>query len=95
VRRPRARWLAGLVALGAAGCTVVDVVPPFANLDEYKNADQAAHTDTRFIPPTDPRYAENGAPRAGEPTGASIAGDPRSLGPGRSYAPIGGARGGQ
>lgn len=62
-----------------------DIVLPFENrLD--------VHTDTRrdltFIPPTDPRYAENGAPRAGQVTGGSIAGDPDQVGVGKSYAPV-------
>jgi hypothetical protein len=84
--------LALLVAVAAAGCTAVNVVPPFANTDQTKSAADAVRTDTSFIPPTDPRYSETGAPRAGEPTGASISGDPRLLGDGRSYAPVGGGR---
>jgi hypothetical protein len=80
--------LVGLAALGAAGCTPVNVVPPTYNSAEYKSAAQAAQSDLSYIPPTDPRYSENGAPRAGEPTGISIAGDPRYVGEGKSYAPI-------
>ncbi|MEJ0070746.1 MAG: hypothetical protein WDO24_20715 [Pseudomonadota bacterium] len=78
----------GLLALGLAACTTPNVVPPFANTDEYKSAAQAAQSDTSFIPPTDPRYSENGAPRAGEPTGVSVAGDPALIGDGKTYAPI-------
>jgi hypothetical protein len=80
--------LAGLLALGASACTAVGVVPPGYNTDKYKSAATAAQSDFSFIPPTDPRYSENGAPRAGEPTGASIAGDPAQVGDGRSYAPL-------
>ena len=93
------RWACGLglmalLAPGVAGCTVnyVNIVPPGFNTDQYKSAAQATQTDTSFIPPTDPRYSENGAPRAGEPTGASLAGDPRVMGEGRSYGPIGSGR---
>ena len=84
---------AGLLALGAAGCTMQTagpgtVVPPGYNTSYYKSAAEAARSDLSYIPPCDPRYAENGAPRAGEPTGASIAGDPRLVGECMSYAPI-------
>jgi hypothetical protein len=79
---------AGLLALGISACSTPNVVPPLANRDEYKSATAAAQTDTSFIPPTDPRYSENGAPRAGEPTGESIAGDPALVGDGKSYAPL-------
>ena len=86
---PRSTLLfAGLLAIGASACTVVNVVPPGANVDQYKNATSAAQSDLSFIPPTDPRYSENGAPRAGEPTGISVAGDPALVGDGRSYAPL-------
>ena len=80
--------LAGLAALGVSGCTAVNVVPPTYNTDQYKSAAEAAQSDLSFIPPTDPRYSENGAPRAGEPTGISMAGDPRLVGDGKSYAPL-------
>jgi hypothetical protein len=80
--------LAGLLAFGAAGCTAVNVVPPTYNTDQYKSAADAARSDLSYIPPTDPRYSENGAPRAGEPTGISLAGDPRFVGDGKTYAPI-------
>jgi len=83
----------GLLALGVAGCSWQTagpgtVVPPGANTVQYKNATEAAHSDLSYIPPCDPRYAENGAPRAGEVTGATIAGDPRLIGECMSYAPI-------
>ena len=86
--RRRVSFLAalGLLALGA--CTTAGVVPPGTNPDTYKSAAAAAQSDTGFIPPTDPRYSENGAPRAGEPTGVNIAGDPRLIGDGKTYAPI-------
>ncbi len=86
------RWLLGTtlgaLALGAAACTTTNVVPPGYNADQYKSAADAARSNLSYVPPTDPRYSENGAPRAGEPTGVSIAGDPRLLGDGRTYAPI-------
>ena len=78
----------GLVALTGAACTTTNVVPPGYNSADYKGADAAAHADFSFIPPTDPRYSENGAPRAGEPTGTNIAGDPRLFANGATYAPI-------
>ena len=84
----RSIWLVGALTLGATACTTTNVVPPLANTDQYKSAADAARADLSFIPPTDPRYSENGAPRAGEPTGISIAGDPRLVGDGMSYAPI-------
>ena len=79
----------GVLAIAAAGCTTTNVVPPTYNTDQYKSAADAARSDLSFIPPTDPRYSENGAPRAGEPTGVSIAGDPRLVGDGMTYAPLG------
>ena len=83
------RWMVvtGFLALSAAACSTPGVVAPGYNTDQYKSAADAARTDTSFIPPTDPRYSENGAPRAGEPTGVSIAGDPRLMN-GATYAPI-------
>ena len=94
VRRLFHPGVAVLVALAApgAGCSSVNVVLPFTNTDETKSAADAVRTDTSFIPPTDPRYSETGAPRAGEPTGASISGDARTVGEGRGYAPVGGGR---
>jgi hypothetical protein len=92
MNRPLAVILGGLIAATAGGCTVVNVVPPFYNTEQYKSAAEAARTDTSFIPPTDPRYSESGAPRAGEPTGATLAGDPRMVGESRSYGPIGSGR---
>ena len=86
--RPSFVILAGLAAVTVAGCTSVNVVPPTYNTDQYKSAAQAAASDLSYIPPTDPRYSENGAPRAGEPTGISMAGDPRLVGDGKSYAPL-------
>jgi hypothetical protein len=80
--------LAGLLAVGTSACTVVNVVPPGDNVTQYKSAASASQSDFSFIPPTDPRYSENGAPRAGEPTGVSIGGDPALVGAGRSYAPL-------
>ena len=84
------RWMlvTGLLALSTAACTTTNVVPPLYNTDKYKSAADAARSDLSYIPPTDPRYSENGAPRAGEPTGISIAGDPRLVGDGMTYAPI-------
>ena len=79
----------GVLALGAAGCTTTNVVPPGYNTDKYKSAADAAKSDLGFIAPTDPRYSENGAPRAGEPTGIDIAGDPKYVGDGMTYAPLG------
>ena len=78
----------GLVALASAGCTTTNVVPPGYNSADYKGADAVARADFSFIPPTDPRYSENGAPRAGEPTGTNIAGDPKLFANGATYAPI-------
>ncbi len=78
----------GLLALSTIACTTTNVVPPGANTDTYKNAAAAAQSDLSYVPPTDPRYSENGAPRAGEPTGISIAGDPALVGDGKTYAPI-------
>jgi hypothetical protein len=86
---PRLMFVTGLLALGAAACTTTNVVPPGYNTDQYKSAADAAQSDLSFIPPTDPRYSENGAPRAGEPTGINIAGDPRYVGDGKTYAPLG------
>ncbi|MBI3513142.1 MAG: hypothetical protein HY060_03620 [Proteobacteria bacterium] len=80
--------LTSLLALSATACTTTNVVLPFTNTDQYKSAADAAKSDLSYIAPTDPRYSENGAPRAGEPTGASIAGDPRLVGEGMSYAPL-------
>jgi hypothetical protein len=77
-----------LLALGAVACTTTNVVPPGYNTARYKSAADAVRTDLSFIPPTDPRYSESGAPRAGEPTGVSIAGDPRLVGEGMSYGKI-------
>ncbi|HUA55759.1 MAG TPA: hypothetical protein VMB81_26480 [Candidatus Sulfotelmatobacter sp.] len=77
-----------LVALGGSACSTGTVVPPGYNSAEYKGPDAAKQADLSFIPPTDPRYSENGAPRAGEPTGTSIAGDPRLFANGATYAPI-------
>jgi hypothetical protein len=96
MKRRRALILTGLLALGAAGCTttgpvqtpVGNVVPPGYNPVEYKSAADVPRTDLSYIPPFDPRYAENGAPRAGEPTGYYVAGDPRFVGDGMSYSPI-------
>jgi hypothetical protein len=80
--------LSGLVALAVAACTSSYVAPPSYYAGEYKSAGDAARADLSYIPPTDPRYSENGAPRAGEPTGTYIAGDPRLVGDGKTYAPI-------
>lgn len=67
-----------------------NVVLPFENRLDVHTSNQR---DLTFIPPTDPRYAENGAPRAGEVTGGSLAGDPDQVGAGKSYAPVpGGGR---
>jgi hypothetical protein len=79
-----------LIGLGIAGCTITpatapNVVLPFENTEYWKTTNKS---DLSFVPPTDPRYSENGAPRVGEPTGESIAGDPALVGVGKSYAPI-------
>ena len=60
---------------------------PFENRLDVHTVTSAPH-DMTFIPPTDPRYSENGAPRAGQITGGSVAGDPDQVGVGRSYAPV-------
>jgi hypothetical protein len=62
-----------------------NVVLPFENRLDVHTSNQR---DLTFIAPTDPRYAENGAPRAGEVTGGSLAGDPDQVGAGKSYAPV-------
>lgn len=80
--------VAGVLALSAGGCTAVNVVPPGYNTGQYKTPADVAATDLSFIPPTDPRYSETGAPHVGEPTGISVAGDPKLVGDGKSYAPI-------
>jgi hypothetical protein len=81
------------VMLGACSQPIVisapNVVLPFENTDEVKTG---TRSDLSFIPPTDPRYSENGAPRAGEVTGESRAGPPWLVGAGRSYAPLPGGR---
>jgi hypothetical protein len=86
MNRTFALTVAALIGLG--GCTTTNVVPPGVNRDEYKTGAAASQSDLSFIPPTDPRYSENGAPRAGEPTGVNIAGDPALIGDGKTYAPI-------
>lgn len=87
IRRPLV--LAALLIV--AGCetppTLVhpNVVLPFENrLDIHTSTKR----DFTYIAPTDPRYSENGAPRAGEVTGESLAGGPDQVGVGRSYGPI-------
>ena len=74
-----------LLALGGAACSTANVVPPGSTSDQYKSAADAAHSNLSFISPNDPRYEENGAPRAGEPAGIYVAGDPSSV---AFYAPI-------
>jgi len=37
------------------------------------------------VSPSDPAYSENGAPRAGQPSGADVAGAPNPTG---NYAPL-------
>lgn len=65
------------------------IVLPFENRLDVHTTTQR---DLTFIPPTDPRYAETGAPRAGETTGESLAGAPDQVGEGRSYKPVFGGR---
>ena len=62
-----------------------NIVLPFENRLDVHTSNQR---DFTFIAPTDPRYADNGAPRAGEVTGGSLAGDPDQVGAGKSYAPV-------
>jgi hypothetical protein len=62
-----------------------NIVLPFENRLDVHTTTQR---DLTFIPPTDPRYSETGAPRAGEVTGGSTAGYPDQVGVGRSYAPV-------
>ncbi|MBV8169015.1 MAG: hypothetical protein JO021_19630 [Alphaproteobacteria bacterium] len=64
------------------------IVLPFENRLDVHTATSAQRGDMTYIPPTDPRYSENGAPRAGQITGGSLAGDPDQVGAGRSYAPV-------
>ncbi len=64
-----------------------NIVLPFENrLDVHTNT--STTRDFTYIPPTDPRYSENGAPRAGEIKGGSLSGDPDQVGAGKSYAPV-------
>jgi hypothetical protein len=85
------RLLVAAALLILAGCehppklVHPNIVLPFENRLDVHTSTQR---DLTFIPPTDPRYAENGAPRAGAITGGSIAGDPDQVGVGKSYAPI-------
>jgi hypothetical protein len=82
--------VAALLAL-LAGCeqppkiVAPNIVLPLENRYDVHTTTQR---DMTFIPPTDPRYSENGAPRAGEVTGGSIAGDADQVGVGKSYGPI-------
>ena len=84
---------AGVLVALLAGCeqppkiAAPNIVLPFENRLDVHTA-TSAQRDMTFIPPTDPRYSENGAPRAGQITGGSLAGDPDQVGVGRSYAPV-------
>jgi hypothetical protein len=85
------RLLVAAALLILAGCenppklVHPNIVLPFENRLDVHTSTQR---DLTFIPPTDPRYAENGAPRAGEITGESLTGAADQIGGGKAYAPI-------
>jgi hypothetical protein len=77
---------AGLLLFAVAGCSGASPraaldQPPAGSTGSY-TAYQGAAPD---ISPNDPAYAENGAPRAGQPSGEDTAGAPSPTG---NYAPL-------
>jgi len=76
----------GACSLAMAACTISSQGPaayqPTAGASGSETAGLGAAPN---ISPTDPAYSENGAPRAGQPSGVDTAGSPSPSG---NYAPI-------
>jgi hypothetical protein len=76
----------GACSLAMAACTVTSQGPVGYQPTAGGTGSETAHLGAApNISPTDPAYSENGAPRAGEPSGVDTAGAPSASG---NYAPI-------
>jgi hypothetical protein len=78
-------------ALAVAGCTASSPAPARQATAGSTGSATASYGATPNISPNDPAYSENGAPRAGQPSGMDTAGAPSATG---NYAPIQHDRGG-
>jgi hypothetical protein len=76
----------GACSLAMAACTTTAPGPAAYQPTAGATGSETAHLGAApNISPTDPAYSENGAPRAGQPSGVDTAGAPSPSG---NYAPI-------
>jgi hypothetical protein len=75
----------GALAVALGACTVSPQAPANQPTAGSTGSITAGYGAAPTISPNDPAYSENGAPRAGQPSGQDTAGAPSASG---NYAPL-------